>query len=71
MSNPLFQYGMYTYISQGPSFGGGHDFYLDSSMKYGYTYSQTYAGYGYSGSWLMQTTTGQSMTEVEVWYRLA
>ena len=65
------QYGMYTYISQGPTFGGGNDFYLDSSMKYGGCNSHSYAGYGYSSSWLQQSTTGQSFTEVEVWYRLA
>lgn len=44
ISGPSNQYGIYTDPNYGPTFGGGHDLYISSDMRYGYVYP----GYSYN-----------------------
>ncbi len=34
----------YNYNTYGPTFGSGHDIYVDSTLRYGYTYNYSYNG---------------------------
>ncbi len=43
-NGPNNSYGLYSNYSYGPTFGGGHDFYMSSDMNSGYTY----VGYSYN-----------------------
>jgi hypothetical protein len=69
-------YGTYNHPSYGPTWGGGHDLHVDSSMKSGYTYF----GYSYScpvgscgtgacQSYLASQYSGWQLNEVEVFYK--
>ena len=54
--------------SYGPTFGGGHDWKVDSNMTTGYCS----AGHSYSGcssNSLCGSYSSWSITEMEVWYR--
>ena len=48
------QYAVYDNNSYGPTFGGGHDLYIDSGMNYGYTYF----GWTYQCPWCNQCVNG-------------
>ncbi len=71
------QYATYNCSHYGPTFGGGHDMYMDSSMNYmytnlGHTY-QCQPGQGYGSSacrnYLAGTYSGNYISEVEVYYK--
>lgn len=52
----------YNHSSYGPTFGGGHDLYINSNMSYGYSYL-----YSYRGNFHPYYLTGQqSFTPIEV-----
>ncbi len=71
------QYAVYDNNSYGPTFGGGHDMYINSNMDYSYTYF----GHSYSCPWCNQCSNGTCMNylggtysgnyvkDVEVFYK--
>jgi hypothetical protein len=48
---------MYDVSSQGPTFGGGHDWMTYSTMTTGYTGTSTYTANGYNTNWLRKLNT--------------
>ena len=68
-------YGTYNHPSYGPTFGGGHDLHVDSSMKSGYTYfGYSYycpvgsCGNGNCMNYFSYQYSGWQLNEVEVYY---
>lgn len=68
-------YGIYSYSSYGPTFGGGHDLYISSGMTTGYSYlGYSYGWQGQTGSpslvnahiELCGSTSSWSIVEIEV-----
>ncbi len=63
-------YQTYNYVGYGPTFGGGHDLYVDYGLSYGYSRSHTYgaANIGYDYNILTQQAfaAGFQVRDLEV-----
>eukprot|EP00049_Salpingoeca_infusionum_P016119 m.324718 g.324718 ORF g.324718 m.324718 type:complete len:648 (-) comp16013_c0_seq7:274-2217(-) len=62
------QHAIYDGASYGPTFGGGHDWYVDSSINSMYTYAYSYSVSGYSNNWLDGTYSSYA-SDLEVFYQ--
>eukprot|EP00049_Salpingoeca_infusionum_P016115 m.324667 g.324667 ORF g.324667 m.324667 type:complete len:612 (-) comp16013_c0_seq3:279-2114(-) len=62
------QYAIYDGSSYGPTFGGGHDLYVDSSINYMYNRYHSYSGNGYTSSWLSGSYSMYA-SDLEVFYQ--
>jgi hypothetical protein len=66
MNHP--QYAIYDHPSYGPTFGGGHDWHVNSGISGGYTYRYSYYGNGFDNTWLAGSYSSWSVSEMEVYY---
>ena len=62
---PYPQYAIYTSTGYGPAFGGGHDMYTVLDSKYVSSNKHSYGGGG--GGAYLSATSGNVLTNVEVW----
>jgi hypothetical protein len=63
------QHAIYDTSSYGPTFGGGHDWKVDSNMYSGYSNAHSYTGSGYSDSWLAGSYSSWRVSDMEVYYQ--
>jgi hypothetical protein len=66
LSHP--QYAIYDHPSYGPTFGGGHDWHISSSMSNGYSNRYSYNGNGFDDNWLAGSYSSWSVSDMEVYY---
>jgi len=61
-----YSYGIYNNMSYGPTFGGGHDFHINSNMSWGYVNVHSFRNGGESSYYLVNGNWGFTPEEVEV-----
>lgn len=62
-----YDYQTYNWFGYGPTFGGGHDLYVDSSLGGGYSYRWSYGGLAADGSIAVSSLYGTSLVDGSQW----